>query len=262
MNASRTQFDDGDAYEQMMGRWSRVVGEQFLDWFAPSPGLRWLDVGCGNGAFTELVFSKCAPTKIFGVDPSEGQLDYARKRAPSDAVEYRTGDAQALPFNDHEFDVVAISLAINMAPEPDAAVIEMARATRPGGWVSGYMWDIPGGGFTMEPIRKALADMGVGSPIFGAATTTAEAMHSLWTGAGLEDVSVTRIDIQLAFDDFDAFWAANTSMANTVVRAMESLSASDLEKLKDDLRLKLPTDQSGRISYGAFANAVKGKVTQ
>lgn len=260
MNTSRTQFDDGDAYEQMMGRWSRVAGEQFLDWLSPAPGLRWLDVGCGNGAFTELVFSKCAPAKIYGVDPSEGQLDYARKRTPSDTVEYRTGDAQTLPFGDDEFDVVAIALAINMAPDPHAAAVEMTRVTKPGGWVGGYMWDIPGGGFTMEPIRQALADMGVGSPIFGAAVTAAEAMHNLWTEAGLADVSGTRIDIQLTFEDFDAFWAANTSMANTVVRAMESLSASDLEQLKDDLRLKLSTDSTGRITYGAFANAVKGRV--
>ena len=47
-----TQFNDGAAYEQMMGRWSRLAGEIFLDWLAPQSGLRWLDVGCGNGAFT------------------------------------------------------------------------------------------------------------------------------------------------------------------------------------------------------------------
>ena len=35
-----------------MGRWSRLVGEQFLDWLDIPKGLRWLDVGCGNGAFT------------------------------------------------------------------------------------------------------------------------------------------------------------------------------------------------------------------
>ena len=260
MNASRTQFNDGDAYEQMMGRWSRVAGEQFLDWIAPAPGLRWLDVGCGNGAFTELVFSKCAPARIHGVDPAEGQLDYARAHAPSDAVEYSIGEAQVLPFNDDEFDVVAMALAINMAPDPDAAVVEMARVTAPGGWVSAYMWDVPGGGFTMEPIRQGLADMGVQSPIFGAASTTLAAMQKLWEQAGLSDVSVTRINIELSFENFDAFWSANTSMANTVVRAIESLPASDVEKLKDNVRSMLPTDPDGYITYGAFANAVKGRV--
>ena len=122
------------------------------------------------------------------------------------------------------------------------------------------MWDIPGGGFTMEPIRQALANMGVESPIFGAAVTTAKAMQNLWEQAGLADVSVTRIDIKLSFENFDAFWGANTAMANTVVRAMESLPASDIEKLKDNLRSTLPIDPDGRIAYDAFANAVKGRV--
>jgi len=68
------QFSDGDAYERMMGRWSRAVGEIFIDWVAPKPGLTWLDVGCGNGAFTELLFSRCAPSRVVAIDPSEGLL--------------------------------------------------------------------------------------------------------------------------------------------------------------------------------------------
>jgi len=59
---SSLRFDDGAAYEQMMGVWSRLVGEVFLDWLKPAQGLRWIDVGCGNGAFTELIVSRCAPS--------------------------------------------------------------------------------------------------------------------------------------------------------------------------------------------------------
>jgi hypothetical protein len=43
MSDAGTQFSDGKAYERLMGRWSRVVGEKFLDWLALSKGLRWLD---------------------------------------------------------------------------------------------------------------------------------------------------------------------------------------------------------------------------
>ena len=39
-------FSDGEACELTMGRWSRVAGEQFLDWLSPPNGLRWLDVVC------------------------------------------------------------------------------------------------------------------------------------------------------------------------------------------------------------------------
>ena len=47
------RFDDGASYELMMGRWSVLVGERFIDWIGVPNGVRWLDIGCGNGAFTE-----------------------------------------------------------------------------------------------------------------------------------------------------------------------------------------------------------------
>jgi hypothetical protein len=48
-------FTDGEAYEGLMDRRSRLVGETFLYWLDTPKNLRWLDVGCGNGAFTELL---------------------------------------------------------------------------------------------------------------------------------------------------------------------------------------------------------------
>jgi ubiquinone/menaquinone biosynthesis C-methylase UbiE len=77
MAEHQIRFDDGAAYERMMGAWSRLAGGIFLDWIAPRPGLRWVDVGCGNGAVTELVVERCAPAEVHGIDPSEGQLKYA-----------------------------------------------------------------------------------------------------------------------------------------------------------------------------------------
>ena len=50
------RFDDGAKYERMMGVWSRIAGDIFLDWLAPAPGLKWADIGCGNGAFS----SRCS----------------------------------------------------------------------------------------------------------------------------------------------------------------------------------------------------------
>jgi ubiquinone/menaquinone biosynthesis C-methylase UbiE len=94
------RFDDGAAYERMMGIWSRIVGDVFLDWLAPRSGLQWIDVGCGNGAFTELIVARCAPAEVQGIDPSEGQLAFARARSTAGVAEFRPGDAMALPFPD------------------------------------------------------------------------------------------------------------------------------------------------------------------
>ncbi|WP_334107792.1 class I SAM-dependent methyltransferase [Methylobacillus sp.] len=61
MTTSQIRFNDGTAYERYMGKWSQLAGKVFLDWIAPEPGQRWLDVGCGNGAFTEMLFERCEP---------------------------------------------------------------------------------------------------------------------------------------------------------------------------------------------------------
>lgn len=72
-----TRFDDGAAYERQTGVWSRYAGQIFLDWLAPGAGLRWIDLGCGNGTFTDLLLRCCAPSEVQGIDPSEAQLVFA-----------------------------------------------------------------------------------------------------------------------------------------------------------------------------------------
>jgi hypothetical protein len=65
MPEAQIRFDDGAAYERMMGRWSRLAGKIFLDWLGPRSGLRWIDVGCGNGVFSELLVESCAPARFW-----------------------------------------------------------------------------------------------------------------------------------------------------------------------------------------------------
>ena len=71
MGTDPIRFTNGAAYERYMGTWSQLAGETFLDWLAPEPGLRWLDVGCGNGAFTEMLVERCAPLSVQGIDPKK-----------------------------------------------------------------------------------------------------------------------------------------------------------------------------------------------
>jgi SAM-dependent methyltransferase len=144
LNEVEKLFADGEAYARRMGRWGRVVGEVFLNWLSVPNGLRWIDVGCGNGAFTEVLIARCAPGAVSAVDPSEGMVSYARARAGAKLAEFRIADAQALPYPDRSFDAAAMALAISFVPDPVKAAREMARVVRPGGWVATYMWDLRG----------------------------------------------------------------------------------------------------------------------
>lgn len=84
------------AYERYMGGWSRAAGESFLDWLALPPGLRWLDVGCGSGAFTALLAERTAAAELHGLDREPAMLTHARDRL-RESVQLHEGDATHRP---------------------------------------------------------------------------------------------------------------------------------------------------------------------
>jgi SAM-dependent methyltransferase len=183
------RFTDGVAYEQYMGRWSQLVGTAFLDWLAPAPGLRWLDVGCGNGVFTEMVARRCEPGSIAGIDPSEAQLSFARTRPALNRADLRQANAMALPFADGSFDVAVMPLVIFFVPDPAKGVAEMVRVVSPGGFVAAYGWDLVNGGFPYAALRDEMRASGVDVPLPPSPDAASlESLNTLWTVAGLSDV--------------------------------------------------------------------------
>lgn len=254
-------FSDGKAYERLMGRWSRLAGDQFLDWLAMPKGLKWLDVGCGNGAFTEALIARAAPAEVVGIDPSEGQLEYARTRPGAKLAQFRVAGAQDLPFGDKTFDAAIMALVITFVPDPLKAVGEMVRVVRPGGVVATYMWDIPGGGLPLEPIHVAMRTAGIDTPNPpGFAVAQRDRMQALWQEAGLQSVESRVISIEVSYSGFDDFWDSNSVPIGPAGQAIHRLSADKQEQLKAQLRKQLPAGAGGRIAYKAWANAVKGRV--
>lgn len=256
------RFDDGAAYERYMGIWSRLAAETFLDWLAPAPGLRWLDIGCGNGAFTELVAGRCAPAAVHGIDPSEAQLAYARTRpALRNIADFRPGDAMSLPFPDDSFDVAVMPLVIFFVPDPAKGVAEMARVVRPGGGVAAYAWDMPGGGFPYEALRDEMRTLGLPVPLPPSPDASRiDALRELWTSAGLQAVEPREITVRRRFNDFDDYWATILG-GPSVGPQLAAMTPTDAALLQTRLRARLPTEPDGRITCSARANAVKGQVS-
>ena len=261
MATEQIRFDDGAAYERYMGTWSRLAGEQFLEWLAPRPGLQWLDVGCGNGAFTQMIVERCAPESVHGIDPSEEQLAYARTRtALRDVAQFRPGDAMALPFEGGSFDAAVMPLVIFFVPEPGRGVAEMARAVGRGGVAAAYAWDLPGGGFPYDALWVEMRATGVDVPLPPSPDASRiDAMRELWAGAGLADVDAREITVRRTFADFDDYWATVLG-GPSVGRQLAAMNDKDLADLRARMRARLPVDGAGRITCSARANAVKGRV--
>ena len=252
-------FSDGASYDHRMGPWSRSVGEIFLDWMAPARGLRWLDVGCGSGAFTQLVVERSAPASILGIDPSEPQLAFARTRSLS-AARFEHGDAMALPLADASVDVAAAALVLFFMPDPARGVAEMARVVRPGGIVASYGWDLTNGGFPYEALLAGMGTAGIPSagPPHPEASEAGE-LRRLWSVAGLQAIEAREITVTRTFASFDDYWqTAATSPSMTMV--LGKLPADVVADLKQRVRAALPEQPNGEIVPSARANAIWGRV--
>ena len=254
------RFQDGAAYESYMGKWSQLAGDTFLEWLNPKPGLRWLDVGCGNGAFTEMIVERCAPASVHGIDPSEGQLAFARTRPALRSAHFHQGDAIALPFGDDEFDAAVMPLVIFFVPDPIKGVAEMARVVCRGGLVTAYAWDMAGRAFPYAALLEELRGLGVEVPVPPSTDASRlEVMRELWTGAGLDGIETRVITVERTFADFDDYWTTIHGSPAASSR-LSSMTSEDRARLKSRLRERLPADAAGRIIYSARANAIKGRV--
>jgi ubiquinone/menaquinone biosynthesis C-methylase UbiE len=260
MNQQQIRFDNGDAYERYMGKWSQLAGAAFLEWLNPGKGLRLLDVGCGNGAFTEMFATRCAPASVTGIDPAAPMLEFARTRPALRDADLRQGDAMALPYSEDVFDLAVMPLVLFFVPEPAKGVAEMARVVRPGGTVSAYSWDMPGGGFPYAVLRLELEQMGVRIPAAPSEDASRQDVsRQLWESAGLVDVQAHSLTVQRTYASFEEYWEiifGGPSVGNT----LKALSPTDSAILQQRLQQNLPADIHGRISYSATANAIRGHV--
>ena len=115
----------------------RLWKEAMMDWIAPRPGQRLLDVAGGTGDISFRFLKRAAGAEAVVLDMTESMLVEGRKRAEASALssqlDWVTGDAMALPFEDNSFDVYTISFGIRNVTRVADALSEAHRVLRPGG---------------------------------------------------------------------------------------------------------------------------------
>jgi len=253
----------GDLYEPYVGRLSRRVAKELLNWLAVPERKDWLDVGCGTGALIQTIIETENPNSVIGIDPSPGYTEYAKARIASPRARFEVGDAQSLPIDTASLDAAVAGLVLNFVPQPPRAVAEMARAVRPGGIVAAYIWDYAGkmelmryfwdAGVALDPGAKEL-DEGRRFPI-----CQPKPLAELFAQAGLSEVEVRPIDVATDFRDFDDYWSPFLGGQGPAPGYAMSLSDERRAALRERIRSELPITKDGSIHLIARAWAARGR---
>jgi SAM-dependent methyltransferase len=217
---------------------------EFLDRVGVPPGASLLDVACGSGQLA-LVAARRG-VRVTGVDIAENSIRAARERAQVEALpaEFDEGDAEALPYADASFDVVASLFGAMFAPRPDLVAQELVRVCRPGGTIAMANWTKTGFiGQMFALVSKFIAPPGMPSPVlWGDESTVRERF-----GTGIADLRLTRVMYQFDYPFSPAgvvdFFRENYGPTN---RAFAALTAPEQEAFHADLvALWTAKNQSG-----------------
>jgi SAM-dependent methyltransferase len=199
-------FDvDAVSYDRFMGRYSRELAPQLADLAQVTDRGRALDVGCGPGALTAELVARLGPDAVVAVDPSPSFVRALRDRHPG--VDARQAPAEALPFDDGEFDVALAQLVVHFMADPVAGLREMARVTRPGGIVAACVWDHAGDRSPLTAFWQAARSL---SPQVHDESALAGAreghLEELFGSAGLDHVRGTTLAVEVRHETFDEWW--------------------------------------------------------
>lgn len=188
---------DSDAEMLRLERQAAIYGTaDDLAHLALRPTDRVLDAGCGSGQITRTIAAAVPQGQATGIDREPRYIDYARRRAQADGlsnIAFTEGNLLALPFENGAFDVVWSKHVLQWIRQPEAALAEFVRVTRPGGLVVAANFDgfllqhFPEDSVVQANTRRwfdaARAEMGFDNWI-------GRKLPSLFQAAGLTDIRV------------------------------------------------------------------------
>ncbi len=265
VSSSTFTATDGDAYERQMGRWSQRLAEAFLDFAGPAGDAeRILDLGCGTGSLTLALARRSATSRICGLDFSTAYVEYARRRTSDPRVEFRVGDACAIPFPAASFDRVLSLLMLHFVPKAPTAVVEMRRVARPGSVVAAAVWDARGGVVAQRIFLDTAAALDPRADALRARNCTRPMarpgeLAAAWREAGLRDIREAALTIRMDYADFKDFWAPYLGRQGPAADYVAGLDPAALGLLREHVRRAyLDGEPDGARSYAATAWAVRG----
>jgi SAM-dependent methyltransferase len=227
----KTTWMTGD-YD-LFSRFMEKDAEQFFRRLGITPGTRLLDVGCGAGQLA-LIAAR-AGAQVTGCDIATNWIEKAQARAAAEGLDvtFQEADAEALPYEDAQFDAVISLIGAMFAPRPDLVAAELTRVCRPGGIIAMANWT-PGGfiGLMFKTIARHIAPSGMPPPVlWGDEATVRDRLRE-----GIADLKcaphVYHFDYPFPPDAVVEFFRTNYGPMS---RAFASLDANEQEKLRNEL---------------------------
>jgi SAM-dependent methyltransferase len=264
-NNKTGMFENAEAYESFMGRWSRQLATLLIQFARIPDDGRVLDVGSGTGQLAFEIARLKPAARITGIDPSKEYVSYAnsRNRSP-DRVSFEIGDAQTLRFPPASFTACSSLLVFNFIPDPAKALQELKRITQPGGTISAAVWDYGGG---MEMLR-AFWDAAVELDPSAAKRDEKNMplchqgqLGHLWKEGGLDPVDEQPLDFSMRYASFNDYWAPFLLGQGPAGVYVRSLSPERVQALREAVKKRLSVASETRsLTLPARAWAARGQV--
>jgi len=255
-------FASAPSYERFMGRWSRLLAPRLMEFAGIKDGWRVLDLGSGTGSLSMEIIARWPYCEIVGIEASDAYVEYAKSRVSDQAVVFRSGDAQNLPFSKAHFDASLSLLVFNFISSPKNALAELKRVTRPGGPICAVTWDY-GRGMRM---LRLFWDAAVR---FDTSALLVDEKHSplcrrgelmkLWNEGGLRNVEERSVEIKMHFQSFKDYWEPFLLGQGPAGTFVNQLSRNRRIALREKVKQHLPIRaQHGSFALGGRAWAVRG----
>jgi ubiquinone/menaquinone biosynthesis C-methylase UbiE len=260
--AAAAGFQNAEAYEEIMGRWSRRLAPLLIGFGGLSDGDEVLDVGCGTGSLTLAVPDLANVAGVIGIDLTPGFIEYATSLNADRRISFRQGDARALPFADDSFDRAYSMLVLHFIPDAPRAVAEMQRVVRPGGTITAAVWDDFSGLPHMRMVFDIAAtlDPTIKRHVFRPMSKPDE-MAGVWRELGLTNVRQTSLLIRMEFSSFDDYWLPFTKGEGPLGQLVTSLPEDARSALAEHVRRGYLSEQpDGPRSFASVAWACRGTV--
>ncbi|MGE5346523.1 MAG: class I SAM-dependent methyltransferase [Acidithiobacillales bacterium] len=222
-----------DGNYDYFSRFMESSAAEFLDRLGVEAGTSLLDVACGSGQLALIAARRGA--RVTGIDIASNAIMAARGRAAAEGLDatFDEGDAEALPYPDASFDVVASIYGAMFAPRPELVASEMLRVCRPGGTIAMGNWT--GEGFIgkmFKTFARFIAPPGMPAPVlWGDEGVVRERL-----GGGVSDLRLTRVNYRFDYPFSPArvveFFRRNYG---PTTRAFASLGETDRKALRAEL---------------------------